>query len=84
MSVSTGDYGVQAVNGNDRAGNRLESSTPFHVPYLHSIAQNHAAMPLSVPLNHRYSSTSFPNHLAVTAAQQVVCIVTYYYPPFFL
>ncbi|KAM7517263.1 hypothetical protein LguiA_006846 [Lonicera macranthoides] len=71
MAISSGDYGVQAVNCNDRAGNRLESSTPFHVPYLHSVAQNHATMPISVPLNHCYSSTSFPNHLSTAAAQQV-------------
>uniref|UniRef100_A0A5B6ZW64 Uncharacterized protein n=1 Tax=Davidia involucrata TaxID=16924 RepID=A0A5B6ZW64_DAVIN len=67
LSSSAGDGRVEADN---RAGNGLEPLTQFHVPYLQLLAQNHTAMPPSLPPN-CYSSTPFPDHLSAAAAQQV-------------
>ncbi|KAA8528745.1 hypothetical protein F0562_036100 [Nyssa sinensis] len=84
LSLSIGDGGwAQADNSKNRAGNGLEPLTQFHVPYLQSVAQNHTAMPSSLPQS-CYSSTPFTDCLSAAAAPQVqVQLPPYLGSPFY-
>nr|XP_023914948.1 uncharacterized protein LOC112026492 isoform X1 [Quercus suber] len=72
LSLSTGGGGVEAKNSVSRAGNGLDSSPQFQVPYLQSLAQKQTLMPFSMPQS-RYTSSAYSDQLSVApaAAHQV-------------
>ncbi|KAF3944869.1 hypothetical protein CMV_028713 [Castanea mollissima] len=72
LSLSAGGGGVEAKNSVSRAGNGLDSSSQFQVPYLQSLAQQLTIMPFSMSQS-RYTSSAYSDQLSVApaAAHQV-------------
>ncbi|XP_026456212.1 uncharacterized protein LOC113357136 isoform X2 [Papaver somniferum] len=70
LSLSTGGSLGSAApfNAVNQRTNKLDSSVQFHVPYLHSVAQNPSPVPFNV---HGRSSSLYPDHLTVRATQQL-------------
>ncbi|KAI3981620.1 hypothetical protein MKX01_007540 [Papaver californicum] len=71
LSLSTGGGSLGSTasfNAVNQRTNKLESSTQFHVPYLHPVVQNPSIVPFSV---HGCSSSPYPDQSTVRASQQL-------------